>query len=146
MNQRSSLEPKRATSAPEIRVALVLAALMLAAAGVARLAPRFGWSDTASFQQRALMILLAAFLVLTGNTIPKRLTSLACVRMNAARTQSFFRFAGWTWVLAGLAFGAAWLALPLSTARVTTLLVVPLAFAALAIRWWRLAAAHPPAA
>lgn len=146
MNERSSLEPKPKKSAPEIRVALVLAGLMLAVAWVARLAPRFGWSDTASFQQRALMILLAVFLVLTGNTIPKRLTSLACVGMNAARTQSFLRFAGWTWVLAGLAFGAAWLALPLSTARATTLVVVPLAISAVAIRWWRHAAGHPPAA
>lgn len=146
MNELASLEPKPKSSAPEIRVALVFAGLMLATAAVARLAPRFGWIDTASIQQRSLMILLAAYIVLTGNTIPKRLTSLACVGMNPARTQSFFRFAGWTWVLAGLAFGAAWLALPLSTAGTTTLVVLPLAIAAVAIQWLRHTAAPPPAA
>ena len=144
MSDSTTLHPKPKDSAPEIRTALLLAGLMLVAAFVARLAPRFGWTDADTVPERALMLLLAVYLVLTGNTIPKRLTSLVCARMDAARTQSFFRFAGWTWVLTGLAFGVAWVGLPLATARVATLVVVPLAIAAIAFRWFRLAADPPP--
>jgi hypothetical protein len=91
----------------DVRLALVLAALMLAIPLSERVLARFGWTHPADFSERSLMLLLAAYLVLTGNSIPKRLVPRACRDANEPRVLGFLRFAGWTWVLAGLAFGAA---------------------------------------
>jgi hypothetical protein len=41
---------------------------------------------------------------------------VASLHGNATRVQAFQRVAGWTWVLCGLGFAAAWLALPIHAA------------------------------
>lgn len=130
----------------ELRTGLVFAGLMLLIPLGARLAARYGWVDTAEFEQRALMASLAAFIVITGNTIPKRLASLACMNVEPARVQAFYRLAGWVWVLTGLAFGVAWILLPSGAARSATLVVVPVGITLIAYRWVRLYAARRPAA
>lgn len=132
--------------ANELRTGLVFAGLMLVIPLGARLAARYGWVDTADFAQRALMASLAAFIVITGNTIPKRLASLACMNVEPARVQAFYRLAGWVWVLTGLAFGVAWILLPSGAARSATLVVVPVGITLIAYRWVRLYAARRPAA
>jgi hypothetical protein len=129
-----------------MRGGLVFAGLMLVIPLGAKLAARYGWVDTAGFTQRALMVSLATFIVVTGNTIPKRLASLACLNVELARVQSFYRLAGWVWVLTGLAFGLAWMMLSSGAAGSATLVIVPVGIALIAYRWLRLNTARRPAA
>ena len=137
----TSPPPQRGTS--ELRVGLVCAALMLAIPLAVKMAARFGWTDTADLANRALTTILAGFIVLTGNTIPKRLSGL-CVNADEASVQSFRRFAGWTWVLTGLAFGLVCLLLPRAASTTATLLIVPAGMALVAVRWIRLYTARRP--
>jgi hypothetical protein len=138
--------PKPGHWTAELRVALLFAGLMLAIPLGAKLAARYGRVDTADFTRRALMVSLAAFIVATGNTIPKRLASLACLNVEPARVQAFYRLAGWVWVLAGLAFGAAWFLLPSGAAGTATLVIMPVGILLIAYRWLRLYSARRPAA
>ena len=138
--------PARRRGPSELRVALVCAALMLAISYGARLAARYAGLSTGEFADRSLMAILAAFIVLTGNSIPKRLASLACANGEAARVQAFLRFAGWTWVLTGLAFGLACLLLPRSASTTATFVIVPTGMALELIAWLRLYATRRRAA
>jgi hypothetical protein len=90
------------------------------------------------------MVLIATFIVVTGNTIPKRIATLACRNVDASRLQAFYRLAGWTWVLTGLALGLAWLVLPQDAAGTATLIVVPAGMAVIAFRWLVLRATGRP--
>ena len=60
------------------------------------------------------MVILGAFIVATGNALPKTLTPLSVLRCDPApaRAQALHRFAGWAWVLTSPALSVAWLALP----------------------------------
>jgi Sec-independent protein secretion pathway component TatC len=135
MNQTPTAPAGREHWSAGMRVALVSAGLMLAVPLGARLAARFGWVDHADLAGRAHLAILAAFIVLTGNTIPKRLFPLACRNTDAVRMQSFLRFSGWVWVLAGLAFGLASLLLTPQASTTATLIIMPLAIALIAYRW-----------
>lgn len=130
----------------DLRVGLVSAGLMLAIPLGAKLATRFGWVKADDFAQRALMVILAGFIAFTGNTIPKRLESLACLYPDPARWQAFYRFAGWTWVLAGIGLGLAWILLRLPAAGTATLILVPAAMSLVGLRWLGLRATRRPAA
>lgn len=132
--------------ASDLRTAILFAALMLATSLGAKLAPRFGWTGAPAIGDRAHMVLLGAFIAWMGNTIPKRLTPLERLRRDPARTQAFFRLAGWTWVLTGLALGVAWLGLPLAWAGNVTLAVVPAAMLFVIWRWVGLSSTPPTAA
>jgi hypothetical protein len=138
MNVPQTPTPKPRHWTADLRVGLGFAALMLLIPLGARLAARYGWADTAGFSERALMLSLAAFIVVTGNSIPKRLASLACLGAEPGRVQAFYRFAGWVWVLTGLAFGVAWILLSSAAAGSATLVIVPVGIALIAYRWLRL--------
>jgi hypothetical protein len=122
----------------EIRNALVLAGLMLAIAMLARLAASLGWAAASELSSRASMAVLGALFVLTGNAVPKTLTPLAAMKRDPARVQAFRRYAGWTWVLTGVAYSLAWLALPAKLAANATLVVLPLGTLLVALGWLRL--------
>lgn len=146
MNVPVTPTPKPGHWTAELRVGLVFAGLMLMIPLGVKLAGRYGWVDAADYTQRALMASLAAYIVVTGNTIPKRLASLACLNVEPARVQAFYRLAGWVWVLTGLAFGLAWILLPSGAAGSATLVIVPFGIALIAYRWLVLYAARRPAA
>jgi len=146
MNVPMTSAPKPRRWAAGLRVSLGFAGLMLAIPLGARLAARYGWADIAGFKQRALMVSVAAFIVVTGNGIPKRLASLACLGAEPGQVQAFYRFAGWVWVLTGLAFGVAWILLSSGAAGFLTLVIVPVGIALIAYRWLRLNTARRPAA
>ena len=64
------------------------------------------------------MALTGLFFVMTGNAVPRTLTPLSAGQCaDPARAQAFQRFMGWTWVLTGLSFAAAWPILPLDLAE-----------------------------
>ena len=66
---------------------------------------------------RVTMVLLGLYYVVSGNAMPRRFSARAAQRPNAARIQAGQRFAGWTFVLAGLAFALAWIVLPTDVAE-----------------------------
>jgi len=128
-----------------LRVGLVFAGLMVAIPLAAKLANRFGWAETGDFAERSLLALIGAFIMTTGNTIPKRLVPRACLDAGAAEVQGFLRLAGWTWVLAGLAFALACLFLPRDAATTATFVIMPAAILLVLIAWLRLRASVTPA-
>jgi hypothetical protein len=146
MNVPVTSAPKPGHWTAELRVGLGFAGLMLVIPLGAKLAARYGWVDTTDFTERALMVSLAAFIVVTGNSIPKRLASLACLGAEPGRVQAFYRFAGWVWVLTGLALGVAWMLLSSRAAGTATLVFVPAGIALIAFQWLRLNTARRPAA
>ena len=101
---------------------VLFAGLMLAISLGARLVATGGVDR--DFSQRAVMVMLGLFLAFTGNGIPKTLTPLSAARCDAARAQACRRFAGWTWVLTGLAFAGVWIALPVDLATPASMALV----------------------
>jgi hypothetical protein len=81
------------------------------------LAKKLGMSGDSNLSWRGTMIILGVFFAVTGNTIPKVLPSMSSLRHDAATVQACRRFAGWTWVLTGVAFTACWLVLPVEKAQ-----------------------------
>lgn len=127
-----------------LRVGIVTAALMIAIPLAAKLAARFGWANTGDFAERSLMVIIAGFIVFTGNTIPKRILAPACVGADEASAQAYLRLAGWTWVLAGLAFGLAGALLPRQAATTATFIIMPGAIALVSLAWLRLRGSRRP--
>ena len=132
----------RSRSRDAIWRAIVVAGLMLAIALSAKLAAALGAAGHDDLAERATMVILGAFIVVTGNALPKTLTPLSVLRCDAARAQAFHRFAGWAWVLSGLALSVAWLALPVGIAQRVTLILLPtcmltIAWQAARLRWSR---------
>lgn len=86
--------------------------------------------DPDSGMRRTNMIMIGAYLAITGNAMPRMLPPTSSMPCGGARVQAFQRLAGWTWTLCGLGFAMAWLALPIdaatpiSMALVTTAMIV----------------------
>ena len=110
-----------------IRVGIVFAALMLLVALGNRLAIASGAASSPDFARRVVMAIAGAFLAFTGNAIPKMLPPLASLQCDPARAQAARRFAGWTWVLTGVAVCVAWLALPIVRAQAVMFILLPTA-------------------
>ena len=98
--------------------------LMLTIVLSTRLAIAVGLVESTDASRRMTMAVVGAFFVITGNRLPKTLTPLAALKCHPARVQSFQRFAGWTWVLTGLAFATVWLVLPLDAARLVSVILI----------------------
>jgi hypothetical protein len=111
----------------------VFAGLILVIVLSMKLATAMGVIEDADLSRRATMAILGAFFVVTGNAMPKTLTPLSALQCDAARVQAFQRFAGWTWVLTGLAFAIVWLVLPVDLAKPVSLVL--LTSGMLAIVW-----------
>ena len=89
------------------------------------LAHAYGVVEDPDSGRRTTMIILGAYLAVTGNGIPRMLPPMSSMPCDVARVQAFQRLAGWTWTLCGLGFATAWLALPIDAAEpVSTALVV----------------------
>lgn len=104
---------RRSSRLKEILVAglIVAAAVVLALTGIAD----EGWS------LRIVMAVLGGVLVWKGNSFPKTLRPLSAMRCESTREQSLRRLTGWFFVLVGLAWMVAWLALSESLATTITL-------------------------
>lgn len=123
--RRSKHEPAEPRSDESVRSGIVWAGLIVAASLAAKLATALGAAGSADLFERMMMATLGACVVFTGNTIPKTLTPLPALEQDAARVQALRRFAGWTWVLTGLAFAIAWLALPVDLAEHLSFVLLP---------------------
>jgi hypothetical protein len=100
-----------------VRASVVFGALIMAIPLGAKAAVALGTLDRADRAMPVTMALVGAFLMFTGNSMPKMLTPLSALQCDPARVQAFQRLNGWTWVLAGLGFAISWLALPADVAQ-----------------------------
>ena len=88
------------------------------------LAHAYGVVEDPDSGRRTTMIILGAYLAVTGNGLPRMLPPMSSMQCDGARVQAFQRLAGWTWVLCGLGFATAWLALPIDAAEPVSLALV----------------------
>jgi uncharacterized membrane protein len=124
-------------AADSIRGGIVFAALIMAVSLSVKLTQSLTPVGDSDLSQRLTMVILGAFFMVTGNAMPKMLTPLSVMQCDGAKAQAFQRFAGRTFVLAGLAFAAAWLVLSSDIAKpvsVTLIVAAGLAVTAQAVR------------
>jgi hypothetical protein len=99
-------------AADSIRGGIIFAALILAVSLSVKLVQAFGAIGDSDVSLRLTMVIMGVFYMFIGNAMPKMLTPLSVMQCDGAKAQAFQRFAGWTFVLSGLAFAIAWLMLP----------------------------------
>lgn len=126
-SRRSAEDGARGKREDSISAGIVFAALMLLVSLGNRLAVASGASSSPDFAQRAVMAISGAFLAFSGNAMPKILTPLVGMDCDPARAQAVRRFAGWTWVLTGVALCMMWLVLPVGPAQTATYILLPAA-------------------
>lgn len=129
-----------------LRNGIFFAGLILVIPLGLKLAAALGTIGHSGISKRAMMVIIGAFLMSTGNALPKTLTPLSALRCDAAKAQAFQRFAGWTWVLTGLALAVAWVVLPIHVADAATFVVLPAGIFIIAMRVARLRWSRPSAA
>lgn len=122
--RRSSGDVVSVRSLNSITGGIVWGALMMIIPLAVTLARAYGVVDDPDSGQRAYMIILGAYLAATGNALPKMLPPVSSMQGNVARVQAFQRLTGWTWVLCGLGFATAWLALPIDAAQAVSMALV----------------------
>jgi hypothetical protein len=115
--RRSSGDAACMRSFASVTDGVVFGALIMIVPLAVTLAQAYGVVDDPDSGKRATMVIIGAYLVVTGNAMPRMLPAVASMRCSGARVQAFQRLAAWTWVLCGLGFTAAWLGLPIDTAR-----------------------------
>jgi hypothetical protein len=121
-----------------IRTGVLFGAVIPAVSLALRLASTLGVAADPDLRQRMTMVLLGAFFVYMGNTLPKMLTPMSAGRCDPAAVQARTRFSAWTWVLTGLAYMLIWIVLPVDVAEPASLAAVALggiAIFAHVIRW-----------
>jgi len=125
----ASREPKEETARRDaggsVRRGVATAGLILAISLGAKLGVALGAVHYGDIALRATMVIVGAFLAVTGNAIPKTLTPLASLQCDSAKVQAVQRLAGWIWTLAGLAVAIAWLTLPINVAEAMSYLLLP---------------------
>ena len=136
--RRATGEAARRRAEDGIRTAIVFACPIVATALGAKLAASRGLIESPDVSWRATMAIIAAFIVFTGNAIPKTLSPMPASERYAARVQSLQRFAGWTWVLTGLVLAIASLVLPVHLAETLSFVLLPGAILIVAAQLFRL--------
>lgn len=136
-HRRSGNEAQR-RAGDAIRHAIVFAGLMLAIPLSIHLGTALGVIDDADLSRRTTMVLMGAFIAFTGNSMPKTLTPLSALQCDAAKVQAFQRFAGWTWVLTGVAYAVVWLVLPLDLAKPVSVVLLMSGMLVVAVQLLRL--------
>ena len=113
---------------------------MLSIALSLKLGVALGVISNADLARRATMVVLGAFFVFTGTACPRRSRPSRPAVRSGTRS-AFQRFAGWTWVLTGLAFAIVWLLLPLHLAKPVSVVLLISGMLAIAaqINWLRTA-------
>jgi hypothetical protein len=139
---RSADEAAGRRAVDTVSASVVFGALIMAIPLGAKAAVALGTLDRADRVTPVTMALVGAFLMFTGNSIPKMLTPLSALRCDPAQVQAFQRLTGWTWVLAGLGFAVSWLALPADIAQPVSVTLIAAAILVVLtqivrLRWMR---------
>jgi hypothetical protein len=123
--QRSPGDPALVRSANSVSVAVLFSSLMMIVPLALTLAHAYGVvGDPSEGMQRVVMIMIGAYLAMTGNTMPKMLPPTMSLGCEGARVQAFHRRAGWTWTLCGIGLVIAWLVLPIHVAGLMSVALV----------------------
>ena len=123
--RRSSGDAVSIRSFASVTGAVAFGALIMIVPLAMTLGHAYGVVEDPDSGRRTTMIILGAYLAVTGNGLPRMLPSMSSMQCDGARVQAFQRLAGWTWALCGLGFVTAWLALPIDAAEsVSTALVL----------------------
>ena len=123
--RRSSRDAASIRGLAWVTGAVVSGSLMMIIPLAATLAHAYGLVEGPDGGRAASMIVLGVSLAVAGNAMPRMLPPMSSMQCDGARVQAFQRLAGWIWVLCGLGFATAWLALPADAAEsVSTTLVV----------------------
>ena len=126
--------------------AVVFGALMMIIPLALSLAHAYGLvDDPDSGMRRTTMIMVGAYLAVTGNAMPRMLPPTSSMPCGGARVQAFQRHAGWTWVLCGLGMVMAGLALPLDAHTPISLALVATAMIVTIVQLLRLRKPQPHA-
>jgi hypothetical protein len=136
--RRSSEDAASAQVYASVSRTVVVAAVMMVIPLAVTLAHAYGLVSDRDLGLRATMIILGAYLAAVGNNLPRMLPPVASMPGNAADIQAFQRFAGRAWVLGGLGFAIAWLALPIDTAVPVSAAVVAAALIGTVLQLLRL--------
>ena len=124
--------------------AVVFGALMMIIPLALTLAHAYGLvDDPDSGMRRTTMILIGAYLAVTGNAMPRMLPPTSSMPCGGARVQAFQRQAGWTWVLCGLGLATAGLALPIDAQTPISLALVATAMIVTIVQLLRLRKPQP---
>ena len=126
--------------------AVVFGALMMIIPLALTLAHAYGLvDDPDSGMRRTTMIMIGAYLAVTGNAMPRMLPPTSSMPCGGARVQAFQRLAGWTWALCGLGFVMAWVALPIEAATRISVALVAAAMIVTIVQLLRLRKPQPHA-
>ena len=138
--RRSAGDAASVRSVASVTGAVVFGGLMMIIPLAVTLAHAYGVVDDPDSGRRMTMIILGAYLVVTGNALPKQFATTSSMQCDGdgARAQAFQRFAGWTWVLCGLGFATAWLVLPTDAAEPVSIALVVTAMIVTVVRLLRL--------
>ena len=101
--------------------------------------------DPDSGMRRTNMIMIGAYLAVTGNAMPRMLPPTSSMPCGGARVQAFQRQAGWTWVLCGLGMAMAGLTLPIDAQTPISLALVATAMIVTIVQLLRLRKPQPHA-
>jgi hypothetical protein len=123
----TTTEAMAARGLDQVTTAVVFASLMMGIPLALTLVDSYGLVDDTDIGRRSTGVLIAAFIAMLGNVMPKQLPPLSSTECDGARQQAFYRRMGWTWVLCGLASGIGWLTLPIASAEIATFVVWPAA-------------------
>lgn len=107
----------------EIRNALLAAALIMGAALGMNMLVDYGYIER-EVSKQAMQVGIGLYLLVMGNSLPKKISSMSDQNCGSAKGQSLRRFAGWTFVLSGLAYSIIWLVLPADIATIAGISVV----------------------
>ena len=143
---RSPGDAASVRSVASVAGAVVFGALMMIIPLALTLAHAYGLvDDPDSGMQRTTMIMVGAYLAVTGNAMPRMLPPTSSMPCGGARVQAFQRHAGWTWVLCGLGYAMAWLALPIDAAGPISMALVATAMIVTIVQLLRLRRPRPHA-
>ena len=145
-SSRSPGDAASARSVASVAGAVVIGALMMIIPLALTLAHAYGLvDDPDSGIQRTIMIMVGAYLAVTGNAMPRMLPPMSSMPCDGARVQAFQRHAGWTWVLCGLGFVIAGLALPIDAQTPISMALVATAMIVTIVQLLRLRKPRPHA-
>ncbi len=97
---------------------------IVAAGLIVAVAVALAWADVQGPWLRAFLVFLGVVLMVSGNSLPKRLQPLSSMRCETSREQLMRRLTGWFFVLAGLAWTITWVVLSESTAKTITTVIM----------------------
>ena len=136
--RRRPENPALVRSLASVTSAVAFGALMMVVPLAVALAHAYGVVDDPDSGRRTTMTILGVYLVVTGNALPRMLPPTSSMPGGGARVQAFQRLTGWTWVLGGLGFTAAWLLLPIDIAAPVSMAVVAAAMVVTIVQLLRL--------